>query len=103
MAESIAGDQLRSFIERIEVLESEKAGYTSDIRDLYAEAKGQGFDTKAMRRIIALRKLDAAEQREPEAVLATYMQALGMLADTPLGQAAIKYASDADLPWEVRP
>jgi uncharacterized protein (UPF0335 family) len=89
MAESIAGDQLRSLIERIERLEEEKAERAADIREVYAEAKGNGFDTKAMRKVVALRRLDAAERREQEAVLATYMQALGMLADTPLGRAAM--------------
>jgi uncharacterized protein (UPF0335 family) len=95
MAENIAGDQLRSLIERIEWLEEEKAERAADIREVYAEAKGNGFDTKVIRKIVAMRKQDAAELREQEAVLATYMQALGMLADTPLGRAAMpKRASD---------
>jgi uncharacterized protein (UPF0335 family) len=74
-----AKEQLRSFVERIERLEEEKAALTGDIRDLYAQAKSSGFDTKALRKIIRLRKQDAAERRDEEAVLAAYMHALGML------------------------
>ncbi len=76
--ESVAADQLKSFIERIERLEEEKAGIAGDIREIFAEAKGNGFDTKAMRKILALRKKDFAERQEEEAVLELYMQALGM-------------------------
>ena len=76
--ESVAADQLKSFIERIERLEEEKAGIAGDIKEIYAEAKGNGFDTKAMRRIISLRKKDHAERQEEEAILELYMQALGM-------------------------
>ena len=76
--ESVAADQLKSFIERIERLEEEKAGLAGDIKEIYAEAKGTGFDTKAMRKIIAMRKKDFAERREEEAILDLYMQALGM-------------------------
>ena len=74
-----AKDQLRSFVERIERLEEEKAALAGDIRDLFAQAKSSGFDTKALRKVIRLRKQDAAERRDEEAVLATYMHALGML------------------------
>ncbi|MGA7327235.1 MAG: DUF2312 domain-containing protein [Rhodomicrobium sp.] len=74
-----AKDQLRSFIERIERLEEEKAALAGDIRDLFAQAKSSGFDTKALRTVIRLRKQDANERRDQEAVLATYMHALGML------------------------
>ncbi len=74
-----AKDQLRSFIERIERLEEEKAALAGDIRELFAQAKSTGFDTKAMRKVIKLRKQDASERRDEEAVLATYMHALGML------------------------
>lgn len=87
---SFAADQLRSIIERIERLEEEKAALANDIKEVYAEAKGQGFDTKAMRKIIRIRKMDATEREEQDAILATYMSALGMLADTPLGQAAVE-------------
>ncbi len=74
-----AKDQLQSFVERIERLEEEKAALSSDIKDLFAEAKSTGFDTKALRTVIRLRKQDANERRDHEALLATYMHALGML------------------------
>jgi uncharacterized protein (UPF0335 family) len=74
-----AKDQLRSFVERIERLEEEKAALAGDIRELFAQAKSSGFDTKALRTVIRLRKQDASERRDQEAVLATYMHALGML------------------------
>src|ERR671920_498799 len=78
--ESVAADQLKSYIERIERLEEEKAGIAGDIKEVYAEAKGNGFDTKAMRKIISLRKQDYSERQEQEAILELYMQALGMAA-----------------------
>jgi uncharacterized protein (UPF0335 family) len=74
-----AKEQLRSFVERIERLEEEKAALAGDIRELYAQAKSTGFDTKALRTVIRLRKQDASERRDQELVLATYMHALGML------------------------
>ncbi len=74
-----AKEQLRSYVERIERLEEEKAALSGDIRELFAQAKSAGFDTKALRAVIRLRKQDAAERRDQEAVLATYMHALGML------------------------
>lgn len=74
-----AKDELRSYVERIERLEEEKAALAGDIKDLYAQAKSTGFDTKALRTVIRLRKQDATERRDHEAVLATYMHALGML------------------------
>jgi uncharacterized protein (UPF0335 family) len=76
---SFARDQLKSIIERIEKLEEEKKATSDDIRDVYAEAKGNGFDVKALRTIVRLRKLDIDERKEQEAVLETYMHALGML------------------------
>ena len=76
--DSVAADQLKAFVERIERLEEEKAGIANDIKDIYAEAKGTGFDTKAIRKIISLRKKDHSERQEEEAVLELYMQALGM-------------------------
>lgn len=88
-----AKDQLKAIIDRIERLEEKKKSTSDDIRDVYAEAKGNGFDVKALRTIVRLRKMDADERKEQEAVLETYMHALGMLADTPLGQAAIKRAT----------
>lgn len=86
-------EQLRSIVERVERLEAEKAEMAADIRDVYAEAKGNGFDVKALRAIVRLRKQDAATRREQEAILETYLHALGMLADLPLGQAAIERAT----------
>lgn len=74
----VAQDQLRSFVERIERLEEEKKTISDDIKDVYAEAKGNGFDTKVLRRVISLRKQDADERSEQEAILDLYMQALGM-------------------------
>ena len=79
MAKSgFAAGQLRSLIERIERLEEEKAALASDIREVYAEAKGNGFDVKIMRQIVRMRKLDKADRQEMEAVLDLYMSALGM-------------------------
>jgi uncharacterized protein (UPF0335 family) len=76
--ESVAADQLKAFIERIERLEEEKAALAGDLREVYAEAKGNGFDTKVLRKIISIRKKDFAERQEEEAILDLYMQALGM-------------------------
>ncbi|MBY0354519.1 MAG: DUF2312 domain-containing protein [Rickettsiales bacterium] len=75
---NIAADQLRSYIERIERLEEEKAGIAADIRDVFAEAKGNGFDTKTMRQVLKLRKMEAAERDELEHMLDLYLVALGM-------------------------
>ena len=86
----IAGDHLRSFIERIERLEEEKAVLVTDIREVYAEAKGQGFDAKIMRAIVRERRLETQERHEREEMLDLYRQALGMISDLPLGQAALK-------------
>lgn len=83
-------NQLQSIVERIERLETEKAAIANDIKDVYTEAKGNGFDAKILKQVIALRKKDSAKRAEEQAVLATYMSALGMLADTPLGRAAIE-------------
>jgi uncharacterized protein (UPF0335 family) len=74
----VAGQRLKSFIERIERLEEEKAGLADDIKDVYAEAKGVGFDTKTMRKIISLRKLDHEKRREAEELLELYKTAIGM-------------------------
>ena len=73
-----ADDHLRSFIERVERLEEEKAALTADMREIYSEAKGQGFDTKIMRQVVRLRKLDRADLQECEAMLDLYLTALGM-------------------------
>lgn len=85
----IAAERLRSFIERIERLEEEKAAIASDIKEVFAEAKSSGFETKVMRTIIRLRKMDPAERQEHEALTDIYMAALGMLSD-PLSSAAVK-------------
>ena len=77
---SIAKDQLKSIIERIERLEEDKKAISDDIKDVYSEAKGNGFDVKALRRIVSLRKQDPDKRAEQEAILDTYMHALGMLA-----------------------
>jgi uncharacterized protein (UPF0335 family) len=74
-----AKDHLKAFIERIERLEEEKKTISDDIRDVYAEAKGNGFDVKALRTIVRMRKQDVEERKEHEAILDTYLAALGML------------------------
>jgi uncharacterized protein (UPF0335 family) len=74
-----AKDQLRAFVERIERLEEEKKALSEDLKEVYAEAKSTGFDTKALRKIISIRKQEDHERQEQEAILATYMQALGMI------------------------
>lgn len=74
----VAADQLRSFIERIERLEEEKATLANDIKEVFAEAKMNGFDTPAMRQILKLRKMDQSDRQEREAILDLYMRALGM-------------------------
>lgn len=76
--QSSAKDQLRSFIARIERLEEEKAALSVDLREVYAEAKANGFDVKALRSVVRLRKQDENKRREEEAVLTTYLHALGM-------------------------
>lgn len=75
----IASGQLRAFIERIERLEEEKKTIADDIKETYDEAKAMGYDTKALRKIVSIRKLDQNERLEQEAVLDTYLAALGML------------------------
>jgi uncharacterized protein (UPF0335 family) len=77
--QSSAKDQLRAIVSRIERLEEEKAALAADLREVYAEAKGNGFDVKALRSIVRMRKLDTDERREQQEVLETYMHALGML------------------------
>jgi uncharacterized protein (UPF0335 family) len=79
-AGGIAADRLKSFIERIERLEEEKAALAGDIKEVYSEAKSTGFETKIMRQIIRLRKMDAQERAEQEQLLDVYKQAIGMVA-----------------------
>lgn len=78
MSENVSAEQLRLLIERIERLEEDKKGVADDIKDVYAEAKGTGFDTKTMRAIIRLRAMEKAARQEAEALLETYKTALGL-------------------------
>ena len=82
----IAQDRLRSFIERIERLEEEKTALMADIKEVYSEAKGTGFDVKTMRKVISLRKMEESDRQEAEFLLDTYLSARGML-DRPLESA----------------
>lgn len=75
----IAAERLKSFINRIERLEDEKKNLLADIREVYSEAKSDGFDSKIMRKVVAVRKLDDIERNEQEALLDTYLKALGEL------------------------
>lgn len=79
----IAADQLRAFIERIERLEEEKSGIAADIKDVFAEAKGNGFDVKTIRQVLRLRKLEEIDRQEQETLLDLYKRALGMVDDLP--------------------
>jgi uncharacterized protein (UPF0335 family) len=79
VAHRFAKDHLKAFVERVERLEEEKKTIADDIRDVYAEAKGNGFDVKALRAVVRLRKQDVDERKEQEAILETYLHALGML------------------------
>lgn len=88
-------NQLQSIVDRIETLEEQKAAVAEDIKEVYSEAKGNGFDPKIIKQIIALRKKDASKRAEEQAILSTYMQALGMLSDTPLGKAALNKVTSA--------
>jgi len=84
----IAGEQLRSFIERIERLEEERKTLAEDIKEVFAEAKGNGFDTKIIREIIKIRRMDEDDLDEQETLLDIYKRALGMLPDAPESAAA---------------
>lgn len=75
---SVAADQLRLFIERVERLEEEKKGMSDDIKDVYSEAKSQGYDSKIMKQIVRLRKMSSEDRAEQEAILETYKTALGL-------------------------
>lgn len=85
--------QLRSFVERIERLEEEKAALAGDIREVYAEAKSEGYTPKIMRMLIAERRMNEADRQERDELLEVYRRALGMLSDTPLGEAALGRAA----------
>lgn len=78
MTDTVAADRLRLFIERVERLEAEKKGLTDDINDVYLEAKSTGYDPKIMRQIVRLRKMQPHDRQEMEAILQTYLAALGM-------------------------
>src|SRR5262245_61807415 len=78
-ARRFANAQLKAVVERVERVEEEKKAIADDIRDVYAEAKGNGFDVKALRTVVRLRKQDVNERKEQEAILETYLHALGML------------------------
>lgn len=82
--------RLQSLVERIEALEAEKKNLGEDIKDIYKEAKSAGYDVPALRALIKYRAEDAAKREERETLLETYLAALGQLADTPLGQAAME-------------
>ncbi|MBN66446.1 MAG: hypothetical protein CMM94_02625 [Rickettsiales bacterium] len=81
MVGNVAADKLRSYIERIERLEEEKAALAADIREVFAEAKANGYDTKTMRQVVKLRKMDNHERDEQEHLLDVYKRALGMAPD----------------------
>ena len=76
-ATTVAADRLRSFIERIERLEEEKATIMADQKEVYAEAKGEGYDSKILRQVVRIRKMDRADRQEQEALLDLYLSALG--------------------------
>ena len=91
----MSNNQLKQIVERIERLETEKADIAAGIKDVYTEAKGTGFDPKIIKKIIAMRKQDDHKVREEQALIATYMSALDMFDDTPLGQYAAKQDDEA--------
>lgn len=88
-----SNNQLKAFVERLEKLEEEKAAIGEDIKEVLLEAKSNGFDPKIIKKLLSLRRQDAKKRAEEQAVLAVYMDALGMLADTPLGKAAMDAAA----------
>jgi uncharacterized protein (UPF0335 family) len=96
MANQVAVDELRLLIERWERLQEEKEAIAADQKDVMSEAKARGYDTKAMREIIRLRKMDPQERREREAIVDTYRAALGMLDGTPLGKWAVERLKKPD-------
>lgn len=88
-----ANNQLKAVVERIERLEEDKKAVSDDIREAYAEAKGNGYDIPALKAVIRLRKMDAAKREELESIVEIYREALGMLVGTPLGDSALERAS----------
>ena len=89
----VNGGQLRAFIERIERIAEIKAAATEDMKEVYEEAKSTGFDPKIMRKVVSMRRIDADKRRAEQEMIDLYLEALGKLADTPLGQAAISAAT----------
>jgi uncharacterized protein (UPF0335 family) len=85
----VTNNQIKTIVERVERMEEEKLAITTDISEIYKEAKSNGFDSKIIKKIVAMRKKDADKLAEEQAIMDLYLSALGMLADTPLGQAAI--------------
>lgn len=92
----MTNNQIKTIVERIEKMEEEKAAITTDISEIYKEAKSNGFDTKIIKKIVAMRKKDANKLAEEQAIMDTYLAALGMLADTPLGQASMQRARNGE-------
>lgn len=90
-----AGATLKAFIERIERLEEGKRGIAGDIKEVYVEAKGNGFDVKIMRQLVRLRRMGDRDREEQEALRDTYMRAVGMLVGTPLGDAGARQFQQA--------
>lgn len=86
----MTNNQLQAIVERIEKLEDDRSILAEDIKDIYLEAKSSGYDPKIIKKLVALRKKDPSKLAEEEAILDTYKAALGMLADTPLGRAAME-------------
>jgi len=85
----MTNNQLQAIISRIENLENDKAEIAQDIKEVYAEAKSNGFDPKIIKKVVSLRKIEASKRAEEQALIATYLEALGDLADLPLGKAAL--------------
>jgi uncharacterized protein (UPF0335 family) len=92
----MTNNQIRSIVERVEKMEEEKLAITTDISEIYKEAKANGFDVKVIRKIVSNRKKDANKLAEEQAIMDVYMAALGMLADTPLGAASIERARSSE-------
>ena len=90
----MTNNQLNSIVQRIEKLEDERDELRLSIKDIYTEAKSLGFDTKVLKKVIAMRKQDTEKRQYEQAMIDSYMAALGMLADTPLGRASIERAKE---------
>lgn len=97
----MSNEQLKSYVDRIERLEEEKSGIAQDIRELYQEAKSSGLDPKIIKKVISLRKKSETDRNQEQAMVDLYMKELGMLADTPLGKAAIDAKLKEDQAWKA--